>query len=112
MRTIFTNTLFLATLFLVSARAHDEHEDLRHWEIASADPDRIFLSFHGDPTTRRAVSWRTGGSRRTPAFAEIRKALGGPGFINKVSRLDAKTERVDLDDARKNEQGSVNYHFV
>lgn len=114
MRNFVYRTLTVAAFSLGTAHAHPdgEYEDLRHWEIASADPDRIFLSFHGDATRRRAVTWRTGGSEKTPAFAEIGKALGGPGFIQNVSRFDATTERIDLNDARKNTQGKVYYHSV
>ena len=37
----------------------DHHIGLYHWEIPSKDPDRIILNFNGDPSTKRAVTWRT-----------------------------------------------------
>ena len=37
----------------------DHHIGLHHWEIPSKDPDRIILNFNGDPSTKRAVTWRT-----------------------------------------------------
>lgn len=86
-----------------------DHEDLRHWEIASADPDRIFLTFYGDSATSRAVTWRTARIKGQHGYAEIGKALGGPGFINNVVRIQADREHIDLNDARKNEQGEVTY---
>ena len=96
----------------VCAHMDDDHDDLRHWEIASKDPDRIFLNFHGDPASRRAVTWRTGGERGEPAFAEIGKALGGPGFINETTRIEAESERIYLKESRRNDQGKVYYHSV
>ena len=102
------------TAMAVTSVAHSDkdHEDLRHWEIASDDPDRIFLSFYADPATSRAVSWRTAKDRRAKPCAEIGKALGGPGFINNLTRLEAKTVTVDMDYYHGNEQGDVNYHSV
>ena len=57
--------LFLL-IFCVNVNAqndshHHEHKHggLHHWEIPSKDPDRIILTFNGDPSTKRAVTWRT-----------------------------------------------------
>ncbi|MFC1761213.1 fibronectin type III domain-containing protein [Planctomycetota bacterium] len=111
---LLITSLFMGVNIWETAQAHSEEDpmDLRHWEIASADPDRIFLSFYGDPASARAVTWRTGGAHKTPACAEIGKALGGPGFTNALSRIPAKTEILDLKLSTKNKQGSVNYHSV
>ncbi|NNJ69899.1 MAG: hypothetical protein HKP10_01265, partial [Kiritimatiellales bacterium] len=87
----------------------DHHHDIRHWEIASPDPDRIFLTFHGDPATRRAVTWRTDTSV-TNAMAEIAVSLGEPGFEQLAMRIPATTEMVDLKFAHKATQGEVFYH--
>jgi len=107
---IITHTILITILFLGTAQAHldKDHEDLRHWEIASLDPDRIFLTFYGDPATSRAVTWRT--AKRKPAYAEIAKALGGPGFINDTSKIKAETEGLSLNDGRKNTQGRIYYN--
>ena len=59
MSKIHTSALLLLFAFVSafsSAYAHEEHKDLHHWEIASKDPDRIILTFHGDPATSRAVT--------------------------------------------------------
>lgn len=37
--------------------AHPDHS-LRHWEQASPDPDRIVLTWAGDPSTSQAVTWQ------------------------------------------------------
>ena len=49
----------LLLLTFSSAFAHEEHKNQHHWEIPSKDPDRIILTFLGDPATSRAVTWRT-----------------------------------------------------
>jgi len=36
---------------------HDHYGD--HWEIPSQNPDRIILTFYGNPSSQRAVTWRT-----------------------------------------------------
>ncbi len=90
----------------------EDHEGIRHWEISSSDPDRIFLTFHGDSATSRAVTWRSARIKGQYYYAEIGKALGGPGFINDVVKIRAEREHIDLNDARKNEQGEVSYHSV
>ena len=42
------------------SHAHEhKYGGLHHWEIPSKDPDRIILTFNGDPSTKRAVTWRT-----------------------------------------------------
>lgn len=113
MKEVILKTILTSIFFLGSTQAHEkDHEDLRHWEIASIDPDRIFLNFYGDSTSSRAVSWRTSGISGLRGYAEIGKALGGPGFINKVKRIKGETTRVSLDDYKKNKQGSVKYHSV
>ncbi len=114
MKKILFRLLFLILLSFNISQAHinKDHEDLRHWEIASADPDRIFLTFYGDPATSRAVTWRTGGRSKKKAYAEIAVAQGGPGFINNITSIKADTETIDLNDSKRNEQGRVNYHSV
>ena len=91
----------------------DGHEgNFRHWEVASADPDRIFLTFYGDSATSRAVTWRSARIKGQHYYAEIGEALGGPGFINNVVRIQSEREHIDLNNARKNKQGEVTYHSV
>lgn len=85
------------------------HEDLRHWEIASPDPDRIFLTFYGDATTSRAVTWRTDASI-TKAVVEIARSTANPNFSAFAKQIQAKTETVDLNKFKDNVQGKVNYH--
>jgi 3',5'-cyclic AMP phosphodiesterase CpdA len=102
---------FLFGLFLLQAGAHEDHANLRHWEKASADPDRIFLSFHGDPASSRAVTWRTDTSVGS-AQAQIAIAAPGPEFAENPRTVEARTERIDLNIFEENKQGAVNYHSV
>jgi len=101
----FVVLLAIGTLTL----AHSDHPDLRHWEIASSDPDRIFLSFQGDPATSRAVTWRTDPSVSV-AFAQIAVATRGAQFAEVARTVEASTEVVDLTPSTANVQGIVHYH--
>jgi 3',5'-cyclic AMP phosphodiesterase CpdA len=91
--------------------AHEPETGLRHWEKASPDPDRIFLTFNGDPATTRAVTWRTDTSV-TAAVAEVAVATGSPKFSEGARRISARTETLDLNVASLNRQGEVHYHSV
>ncbi|MDZ8119848.1 metallophosphoesterase family protein [Pontiella agarivorans] len=104
-------SIVLAALLTSSALAHIGEHSMRHWEIPSPDPDRIFLTFHGDPATSRAVTWRTDQSVEQ-AFAEIAPALGEPGFIHKAMRIKARTETVDLSQIISKDREPVHYHSV
>ena len=108
----FTGSLCAALLFTtVSLTAHGPDPDLRHWEIAGPDPDRIFLSFYGDPATGRAVTWRTGPSV-TEAWAEIAPATANPKFDKSSRRLLATTHTPHPQLHPSNKQGPVRYHSV
>ncbi len=59
-------------------------------------PDRIVLSFAGDPATSAAVTWRTS-TDITTAQAQIAVAEPGPGFADKAETLEAQTEALTTD---------------
>ena len=101
---------FLCT-FTVSAIAHDSHDGLRHWEIPSKDPDRIILTFHGDPSTSRAVTWRTDNSI-TKAKAEIAEIQDNSKFQESAVSFDAVTEPFDLGEHKGNKSLTVHNHSV
>ncbi len=108
-------TSILVTVFClpaVQAHPQSDHKNLRHWEIASTDPDRIFLTFNGDPTSRRAVTWRTAAKQNTPAYAEIAKATEHAGFAKEATRYTAQSEALNLNIDTANKQGQVTYHSV
>jgi hypothetical protein len=90
---------------------HKHTHVMHHWEIASADPDRIFLTFYGNPAHSRAVTWRTDTSI-TNACAEIAVALGEPGFDQLAKRSSASSETVDLSLSHNSVDERVQYHSV
>ena len=114
MTTIRTTALLLLFAFvsaLSSAFAHEEHKGLHHWEIPSKDPDRIILTFLGDPTTSRAVTWRTDHSI-PQAVAQIAVAGVNSEFAEKALTVKAKMEPFDLGRNKKNAPLTVHYHSV
>ena len=90
---------------------HHATEGLRHWEIPSKDPDRIMLTFHGDPATSRAVTWRTD-TQVSRSVAQIAVATVNSGFTKNVRTTIATTESFDLGLYKGNASLSVHYHSV
>ena len=83
-RFFYVSLLSLVFLFNLNAQKHShshehKHDGLHHWEIPSKDPDRIILTFNGDPSTTRAVTWRTDSSIKK-AEAQIAIAGVNSGF--------------------------------
>ena len=72
-----------------------KHHGLHHWEIPSKDPDRIILNFHGDPATKRAVTWRTDATVKK-GLAQIALAGVNSKFAAKAKTYKATTEQFDL----------------
>ena len=104
--------LSMLSIFLLIMGTSSAHlTELRHWEIASRDPDRIYLTFNGDPATSRGVAWRTSIKIET-AYAEIAPALGAPGFDLAARRCKAETDVVNLNQVEENTQKTVHFHQV
>src|SRR5262245_43139945 len=61
---------------------------------ATPIPDRIILTWAGDPATTAAVTWRTDASV-TAAVAEIAVAEDGPHFVKKARQVHAHTEKLE-----------------
>ncbi len=59
-------------------------------------PDRIHLTWTGDPAHTQAVTWRTA-SHVTAAVAEIAVAADGPGFAQSARRVEAVSETFESD---------------
>ena len=90
---------------------HHHYKNLHHWEIPSQDPDRIILTFNGDPSTKRAVTWRTDSSVLN-AKAQIALARPNKNFVTDASTYHAKTEVFDLGAYKSNNSFDVHYHSV
>ncbi|MFH4966566.1 metallophosphoesterase family protein [Gaetbulibacter sp. M240] len=103
--------LALACLHTLPILAQHHHEGLRQWEIPSMDPDRIMLTFHGDPATNRAVTWRTNTSI-VKAVAQIAEATVNSTFEDNATTIDAVTEPFDLGLYKGNTSLIVHYHSV
>jgi acid phosphatase type 7 len=68
-------------------------------------PDRVVLTWHGDPTTSQAVTWRTSIAVKK-AFAELAVADHGPKFQRFAVRFPATTETLTTD------LNTANFHSV
>ncbi len=95
----------------ISAQHHHHHDGLHHWEIPSKDPDRIILTFNGDPATTRAVTWRTDTSITT-GVAQIAEATVNSKFEDDAITINAELEEFDLGTFRENNSLIVHYHSV
>lgn len=103
--------LGLLLLSVAMSQAQHSHDGLHHWEIPSKDPDRIILTFHGDPATKRAVTWRTDDSV-DKAVAQIAEATVNYLFVENADSLQATTESFDLGLYKENKPLNVHYHSV
>ena len=117
-KTIAKNIWALCAISLISCQEKSKWiiiitiiRSLHHWEIPSKDPDRVMLNFHGDPATRRAVTWRTDRSVKQ-AVAEIAEATVDSKFTENAVTIGAKTEPFDLGLYKSNNSLMVNYHSV
>ena len=102
--------------FQINSQSHShshnhKHDGLHHWEIPSKDPDRIILTFNGDPATKRAVTWRTDSSVKK-AKAQIAVATVNSDFVKEATTYFATTEEFDLGIYKSNKSLIVNYHSV
>jgi 3',5'-cyclic AMP phosphodiesterase CpdA len=69
-------------------------------------PDRIVLTYDGDPATTQAVTWRTDPSVST-AIAELAVADPDPTFVEDASAVQAATEALITNDGY-----AAHYHTV
>ena len=112
----FCTYVLLVFCFYTNAQFHShshnhKHDGLHHREIPSKDPDRIILTFNGDPATKRAVTWRTDSSVKK-AKAEIAVAAVNSSFVEEATTYFATTEEFDLGIYKSNKSLIVNYHSV
>lgn len=113
---LYVPLLSVVFLFNLNAQKHShphaqKHDGLHHWEIPSKDPDRIILTFNGDPSTTRAVTWRTDSSVEK-GEAQIAIAGLNSKFSNEAISYIALTEEFDLGIYKSNKSLIVNYHSV
>jgi len=90
--------------FQAFAWSHDgEHPHKHVRQVKPAEmyeptimPDRIILTWAGEPTTTQAVTWRTS-IEVTDGFAEIALAGAGPDFISKSETIQATSSALKTD---------------
>jgi 3',5'-cyclic AMP phosphodiesterase CpdA len=66
----------------------------RAWDRPSPDPDRIILTWAGNPATTQSVTWRTD-TTVTQAVAQVAIATDGPKLADGARTDTATTERLD-----------------
>jgi predicted phosphodiesterase len=93
----------------LSAHDGDDHDhavpkvsDEVAW-APTAIPDRIILSWTGDPSTTQTVNWRTDTTVKK-AIADVAVAEDGPFFVEKARRVDAELTPLESD------LGPAHYH--
>lgn len=107
---IFVATMGISIHTFSQAKSYAEPVFPANWPKPGVLPDRIILTFAGDPATTQSVTWRTDTSIKT-GFAEIVPADPSPAFwINSTSHK-ATTSTLD---ARKVKTAEVmaNYHSL
>ena len=91
------------------SRAHDDHPPKKILDEAlyraTPMPDRIVLTWAGDPTRSQAVTWRTDTSI-AKALAQIAVATAGPEFVKNTKDVPAATALHESD------LGPAHYHSV
>ena len=90
---------------------NDHYTGLHHCEIPSKDPDRVILTFNGDPSTKRAVTWRTDSSI-TKSVAQIALAGVNSSFSKNAKTYTASIEKFDVGLYKSNNSYIVHYHSV
>lgn len=99
---IITTALFclLATQSNAQHKPYPEHSTFPFaWNKPTAQPDRIVLTFSGNPATQQSVTWRTDTTVKV-AFAQISLAYEAP-LIGKTARtVSALTEVLDARQVR------------
>lgn len=86
--------LFAATLFASASPAAEAVPPSVADFKASAVPDRVLLSWIGDPATTASVTWRTDGTVGE-ATAQIAEATHGPEFVKSPKTIEATTQPLD-----------------
>ena len=101
--------------FQGSSLAHDGQEGHSHSKVRKLEntelynptlmPDRIVLTWAGDPTNSQSVTWRTSVDV-DKAYAELAVATSGPEFAKNPTRLNAESV------ALKTDLSTAHYHSV
>ncbi len=94
----------------VSAQGH-EIDGMRHWEIASPDPDRIVLTWTGNPARTQAVTWRTDNTVDV-GYAELALADPSARFDLKAVHYEAVSQSLNIAEHDQNAPFVTRFHSV
>ena len=97
----FKINYFICFICLFTINAQDNFSGLKHWEIPSENPDRIILTFYGDPTSSRAVTWRTS-TEIENSVAQISEATVNANMEYKPKTYIASIEKLKLGQYQRN----------
>lgn len=108
-----SSSLFVVGVWISLAGAHegyDHPEPVKQVTdeklyAPTAMPDRVLLSWKGDPAHSQAITWRTDTSVKE-AYVELALAEDGPLFIMSAKRFTAATTPFQSD------LGDVHYHAI
>ncbi|MCU0961869.1 MAG: metallophosphoesterase family protein [Pirellulaceae bacterium] len=113
---VLTGTLLLGLLSCPAfgAAAHEDEHEHAPAPANPADtyrpsvlPDRVILTWTGDPATTQSVNWRTSTAVAAgQACAEIALAGPGPDFVKSAQRVAATSQPLTTD------LGDAHYHTV
>ncbi|MBL8233125.1 MAG: metallophosphoesterase family protein [Bryobacterales bacterium] len=92
---VFTGLLFFG-YFQISQAQKDGKVPDAQLHKPTPFPDRVILTWSGDPATSQAVTWRTDATV-TAALAEIAEAGDGPDFVKQAKKINARTEPLKTD---------------
>ena len=107
----FKISYLVCILSYLTLSAQKDFTGLKHWEIPSKNPDRIILTFYGDPTSSRAVTWRTS-TKIENSVAQISEATVNANIEYNPKTYKASIEKLKLGQYQRNNSFSVNYHSV
>lgn len=99
--------LVCSTLFAVPGLSHEDHPAVAFTEEdayrPTPRPDRVVLTWRGDPARSQTVTWRTDTSI-SRAWVEVAEATPGPAFADHAKRTRAETSAFESD------LGEAHYH--
>ncbi|MCC9603105.1 metallophosphoesterase family protein [Stieleria sp. JC731] len=107
------NAMFMLFCFGGNVVAHEGHADHHHVEppkpadvyLPTAIPDRVILTWNGDPSSTQAVTWRTS-KGVAQSVGEIALASADPKFTTQAEQVHGTKQTLQSD------LSEANYHSV
>lgn len=103
-RTLVAGALLLALAVLLAAQTAVPDDRYRPSRV----PDRIILTWSGDPASTQAVTWRTDASVHS-AVAQIALADAHPDIESAARTIQARTTLLDVEDVGLTHRHSVGF---